>query len=78
MRGRSVAADYVGTHPRLVPVAIVTVLLIMLIASMIRAFRRWEILPDPLLPEKLRNVWYALQKTVMDGFVRALSGKKTD
>jgi hypothetical protein len=69
-------AEYVGNHPRIVPVAIVSVLLIMLIASVIRAFQRWEILPDPLLPEKLRNVWYSLQKAAVDGFVRALSGKR--
>jgi hypothetical protein len=65
-----------GQHPRLVPVAICTVLIIMLIASVIRAFQRWEILPDPLLPKKMRNVWYAAQKAANDRFVSFLSGTK--
>ncbi|HEY8130528.1 MAG TPA: hypothetical protein VII12_01440 [Thermoanaerobaculia bacterium] len=69
-------AGFVGEHPRLVPVVICTVLLIMLIASIIRAFQRWEILPDPLLPEKMRNFWYAIQKRAVNGFVSYLSGVK--
>jgi hypothetical protein len=78
MQGRGIGglAEFVGNNPVIVPVAIVTVLLVMLIASVIRAFQRWEILPDPLLPEKLRNAWYALQKAAEDTFVRALSGTK--
>jgi len=77
-RGIAGVADYVGQHPRIVPVAICTVLLIMLIASVIRALKRWEILPDPILPEKLRNVWYAAQKAVSDAFLRSLTGKKNN
>ena len=68
--------QYVGKHPRIALVAVVTVMLIMLIASIIRAFQRWEILPDPILPEKVRRVWNRLQKAAVDQFVRGLSGRK--
>ena len=69
---------FVGDHPRIVPVAICTVLLLMLLRSIVRAFQRWEILPDPLLPEKLRKIWNGVEKAAEDGLYRGLSGKKPD
>ena len=60
------------------PFLIGGILIIMLIRSMIRAFQRWEIIPDPLLPEKWRNRWNAVEKGLTDRFTATLSGKKGD
>jgi hypothetical protein len=46
----------IDKHPGIVGVAIIAGLLIMLIRSIFRALQRWEIIPDPLLPEKWRRV----------------------
>ncbi|MGZ7081144.1 MAG: hypothetical protein ACXVJT_17150 [Thermoanaerobaculia bacterium] len=70
--------DLVADNPRIVPVAICTVLLLMLLRSMVRAFQRWEILPDPLFPEWVRKIWYAVEKRFEDGLYRGLSGRKPD
>jgi hypothetical protein len=56
----------VAAYPGIVAVVVITGLLLMFIASVIRALQRWEIIPDPLLPEKWRNRWYALQRKVLD------------
>lgn len=71
-----ILTSYIGKHPAIVPWGVSAVFLIMLIASVIRAFQRWEIIPDPLLPEKPRKVWYALQKALGDMFAAGLSGRR--
>jgi len=45
----------IDKHPGIVGVAIIAGLLILLFRSVIRALQRWEVIPDPLLPESLRR-----------------------
>jgi len=52
----------IDKHPGVVGVAIITGLILMLIASVIRALKRWEIIPDPLLPERWRRRINFLQR----------------
>jgi len=50
----------------MIGIAIIIGMLLMFIRSVVRALQRWEILPDPLLPEKWRNRWYALQRSALE------------
>lgn len=47
--------DLIQNHPGIVGIAIIAGLLVMLIRSIFRALQRWEIIPDPLLPERWRK-----------------------
>ena len=65
-------------HPPLVGIAICTMLVVMLIRSIIRAFQRWEILPDPLMPAWARRIIYGVEKHAEDVLYERLSGRKPD
>ena len=65
-------------HPPLVGISICAMLVIMLIRSVIRAFQRWEILPDPLMPAWFRRIWYGIEKSAEDAIYTGLSGRKPD
>lgn len=67
--------EYAGRHPVVVGIAICVTLLLMLVRSIVRALQRWEILPDPILPERLRRIWYGVEKSGERSFYRSLSGK---
>src|SRR6266550_2914301 len=53
-------------HPGIVGVAIIAGLLILLIRSVIRALQRWEVIPDPLLPERWRRRVNAVEMAALD------------
>lgn len=59
-------------------VIVCVVAVTMLIASVIRAFQRWEILPDPLLPPLLRRIWYSIEKYREDRLYYKASGRRPD
>ena len=50
-------------HPGIVGVAIIAGRLILLIRSIFRALQRWEIIPDPLLPEEWRKRVDAIEQS---------------
>ena len=52
-------------HPLFLTAVIICIGL-MFIRSVIRALQRWEVIPDPLLPERWRNVVNSLQRKVLE------------
>ena len=58
--------DLIERHPGIVGVAIIAGLLILLIRSIVRALQRWEILPDPLVPERWRKRVDAVDLKALD------------
>ena len=52
-------------HPLFLTAVIIGISL-MFIRSVIRALQRWEVIPDPLLPERWRNVVNSLQRKVLE------------
>lgn len=59
-------SDLLDKHPEIVGIAIIAGLLILLIRSVIRALQRWEIIPDPLLPEKWRKRVNAIEMKALE------------
>jgi uncharacterized membrane protein YgcG len=53
-------------HPGIVGVAIIAGLFILLIRSVIRALQRWEVIPDPLLPESWRRRVNAVEMAALE------------
>jgi uncharacterized membrane protein YgcG len=53
-------------HPGIVGVVVIGGLLILLIRSVIRALQRWEVIPDPLLPERWRRRVNAVEMAALE------------
>ena len=53
-------------HPGIVGVVIIAGLVILLIRSVIRALQRWEVIPDPLLPEAWRRRVNAVEMAALE------------
>ena len=49
-----------------VPIVIIGGLIILLIRSVVRALKRWEIIPDPLLPERWRRVVNRVEEKALE------------
>ena len=49
-----------------VPIVIIGGLIILLIRSVVRALQRWEIIPDPLLPERWRRVVNRVEEKALE------------
>ena len=58
--------DWVEKHPGIVVVIVIIGLSLMLIRSVVRALQRWEVIPDPLLPEKWRRVINSMQRKALE------------
>src|SRR5438094_10545059 len=49
-----------------VPIIIIGGLIVMLIRSVVRGVQRWEIIPDPLLPERWRRVVNRVEEKALE------------
>jgi hypothetical protein len=58
--------DWVGRHPGIFIVIVIVGVSLMLMRSVIRALQRWEVIPDPLLPERWRRVVNSLQRKALE------------
>ena len=54
--------DWVERHPGIFVVIAIIGVGLMLMRSIVRALQRWEVIPDPLLPERWRRVVNTLQR----------------
>ena len=58
--------DWVEKHPGIFVVIVIVGLSLMLIRSVVRALQRWEVIPDPLLPERWRRVINGMQRKALE------------
>lgn len=58
--------DWVEKHPGIIVVIVIIGISLMLIRSIIRALQRWEVIPDPLLPERWRRVINSVERKALE------------
>ena len=58
--------DWLEKHPGVFVVIVIVGLSLMLIRSVVRALQRWEVIPDPLLPERWRRAINSMQRKALE------------
>ncbi|MDQ6800272.1 MAG: hypothetical protein M3041_05480 [Acidobacteriota bacterium] len=58
--------DWVGRHPGIFIVIAIIGVALMMMRSIVRALQRWEVIPDPLLPERWRRVVNSVQQKALE------------